>query len=97
MVVPVSGNLNFLPVEIGKKNYKKESEKVSFEEYLVERIEPFEEGAGLGKENEQPAKRGEKNNSEENLSAGEKTDTGSHGGGEENSESLRGRRIDLRA
>ncbi len=51
MVVPISGNQNYLPVDRGKRITVRESEKVSFEEFLLEKIEPSEESAHSSEEN----------------------------------------------
>jgi hypothetical protein len=48
VVAPIAGNVNFLPVDRGKKISGKEKEKVSFEEYLTENVEPLDEGEHIG-------------------------------------------------
>ena len=39
MVVPVSGNSNFFPIDRGKKLPGRNDEQVSFDDYLVDRVE----------------------------------------------------------
>jgi len=98
MVVPISGNQNYLPVDRGKRITGRETEKVSFEEFLLEKIEPFEESAHSGEEN-RGFEQGKKKKTEPDTpeSTGEMSSTESQGGDVDKEMPLPGRRIDLRA
>jgi len=98
MVVPISGNQNYLPIDKGKRITGREREKVNFEEILLEKIEPFEESAHSGEEHkgfeQGKQKKAESETPEltEEISGSE-----SQGGDLDKEMPLPGRRIDLRA
>ena len=98
MVVPISGNQNYLPVDRGKRITVRESEKVSFEEFLLEKIEPFEESAHSSGENK-GFEQGKKKKTESDTSeiTEEMSSNESQGGDVDKEMPLPGRRIDLRA
>ena len=98
MVVPISGNQNYLPIDKGKRITGREREKVNFEELLLEKIEPSEESAHSGEEHK-GFRQGKKKQDEfepheltEEISGSE-----SQGGDLDKKMPLPGRRIDLRA
>lgn len=98
MVVPISGNQNYLPVDRGKRITVRESEKVSFEEFLLEKIEPFEESAHSSEEHK-GFEQGKKKKTESDTSeiTEEMSSNESQGGDVDKEMPLPGRRIDLRA
>jgi hypothetical protein len=97
VVAPIAGNVNFLPLDRGKKISGKEKEKVSFEEYLTENVEPLDEGEHIGEQNKKRSGTETKSDSESEIKTAGETGNESQGGDEEKLKSLRGRRIDLRA
>ena len=97
MVVPISGTPNFLPVERGKKGTRLEAEKVNFEDFLLPRIEPFDESAQTGDNKGGNAGQGKNQVSESELLAAPRAESKSQGGEADSSQTCRGRRIDLRA
>ncbi len=98
MVVPISGNQNYLPVDRGKRITVRESEKVSFEEFLLEKIEPSEESAHSSEENK-GFEQGKKKKTESDTSeiTEEMSSNESQGGDVDKQMPLPGRRIDLKA
>lgn len=98
MVVPISGNQNYLPVDRGKRITGRESEKVNFEEFLLEKIEPFEESAHSGEENKGFEQRKKKKAESDTHELTEEMSSNESQGGDIDKEMpLPGRRIDLRA
>lgn len=98
MVVPISGNQNYLPIDRGKKITGRETEKVSFEEFLLEKVEPFEESAHSGEEHNSFEQGKKKKTESDTLELTEEmSDNESQGGDVDKQMPLPGRRIDLRA
>jgi len=98
MVVPISGNLNFLPVKRGTGSSVRDPEKLNFEDILLDKVEPTDQGADPGEE------QGGKNAREKNaarrdtLELRDRTvENDSQGGEIVAAEKPPGRRIDLRA
>jgi len=98
MVVPISGSQNYLPIDRGKKITGRETEKVSFEEFLLEKVEPFEESAHSSGENINFEQGKRKKAESDTLELTEEmSNEESQGGDAEKQMPLPGRRIDLRA
>lgn len=96
MVVPISGDQNYLPMERAKRITRRgaDTEKVSFEDYLIEKVEPFDEGSDPG-DGKQNGRWSTQTHPEED--APEKKQSEESHGGDESEKRLPGRRIDLKA
>ena len=98
MVVPISGSQNYLPIDRGKKITGRETEKVNFEEFLLEKVEPFEESAHSGEEHNSFEQGKKKKTESDTLELTEEMPGNeSQGGDADKQMPLQGRRIDLRA